>query len=170
MPSGFLTGPLNKRHDRTAFTCGEPELDSYLQKYARLDQERKETAVFILPGQDNQIRGYYTLSALHVPIEEFPPEALNKLRLSSYKRKPATLLGRLAVDQKFKGQQLGKHLLLDALKRSFYQSQQIGSMAVVVDALHEQAAQFYLKFGFIPFPSQPLRLFLPMKTIGKLFT
>lgn len=36
--------------------------------------------------------------------------------------------------------------------------------AVVVDALNEQAAEFYQQFGFITLPSQPLKLFLPMDT------
>ena len=36
--------------------------------------------------------------------------------------------------------------------------------AVVVDALDESAAEFYRQFGFIPLPSQPLKLFLPMDT------
>ncbi|MCA9395368.1 MAG: GNAT family N-acetyltransferase [Candidatus Omnitrophica bacterium] len=169
MPGEFLTEPLHKRHDRKSFSCIEPVLNDYLHKYARLDMERKETAVFVHCDEDGRVRGYYTLSALHVPREDFSAEVLKKLKLSPYKLKPATLLGRLAVDQRCAGRGLGPRLLIDALRRSYYQSEQIGSMAVVVDALHEKAAGFYLKFGFIPFPDQPLRLFLPMKTVGTLF-
>ena len=40
--------------------------------------------------------------------------------------------------------------------------------AVVVDALDERAAAFYRKFGFIPLPSQPLNLFLPIDSVTSL--
>jgi len=169
MASDFLTQPLNAKHNRASFSCGESVLDAYLQKYAKHDQKRSETAVFILTSHDHQIIGFYTLSALSVHMDEFPADILKKLRLSSYRQKPATLLGRLAIDEQFQGQHWGTKLLIDALKRSFIQSKQVGSLAVVVDALNDNAARFYHKFGFIPFPSQPLRLFLPIKTINKLF-
>jgi len=40
--------------------------------------------------------------------------------------------------------------------------------AVVVDALNDRAADFYRQFGFIPLPSQPLKLFLPMDSVSSL--
>ena len=41
--------------------------------------------------------------------------------------------------------------------------------AVVVDALNDRAAEFYQQFGFIPMPSQPLKLFLSMESVTTLF-
>ena len=50
-------------------------------------------------------------------------------------------------------------------------SRNIASAAVVVDAKDEKAHQFYVDFGFIPFPdSKKKRFFLPMSTIEKTFT
>jgi hypothetical protein len=40
--------------------------------------------------------------------------------------------------------------------------------AVVVDALNDRAAEFYRQFGFIPLPSQPLKLFLPVDSVATL--
>lgn len=61
-------------------------------------------------------------------------------------------------------------LLVNALQRAFMQSSQIAAMAVVVDAIDEQAVRFYRHFEFIAFPDKPRRLFLPMKTVANLFT
>jgi hypothetical protein len=58
---------------------------------------------------------------------------------------------------------------VDALKRSYEQADVIGSAAVVVEAVDEAVVAFYKHFDFLPFPGSPNRLFLPMKTIGKLF-
>ena len=82
---------------------------------------------------------------------------------------PATLLGRLAVDQRYRGQGIGEFLLLDALHRAYVQSSQIAAIAVVVGAIDDQAARFYRHFNFIPLPDRPDRLFLPIKTIATLF-
>ena len=42
-------------------------------------------------------------------------------------------------------------------------------MAVVVDAIDENARAFYRRDGFIDIPNHPNRLFLPMKTVAQLF-
>ena len=76
-------------------------------------------------------------------------------------------MGRLAVSLNFQGQKLGELLLIDALKRSYYVSQEIGSMVVVVDPMDESATRFYEKYGFTLLLDSG-KLFLAMKTIGKL--
>jgi ribosomal protein S18 acetylase RimI-like enzyme len=82
---------------------------------------------------------------------------------------PATLLGRLAVDSKHKGQRLGELLLLDALKRSYEVSlSSVGSMAIIVDPLDEEAVRFYKKYGFILLPDSG-KMFITMDTVSELF-
>ncbi|MEL6634322.1 MAG: GNAT family N-acetyltransferase, partial [Bacteroidota bacterium] len=87
----------------------------------------------------------------------------------SYHNLPVTLMGRLAVSLNFQGQKLGELLLIDALKRSYSVSREIGSMAVVVDPVDESAIKFYEKYGFVLLPDSG-KLFLAMKTIGQLLT
>jgi predicted GNAT family N-acyltransferase len=62
-----------------------------------------------------------------------PPTEIAK-KLQRYPLIPATLLGRLAVDERHHGKGLGQFLLMDAL-RSMVQSVQIAAAAVVVDAI-----------------------------------
>ncbi|OGT39776.1 MAG: hypothetical protein A3F12_04435 [Gammaproteobacteria bacterium RIFCSPHIGHO2_12_FULL_38_14] len=77
-------------------------------------------------------------------------------------------LGRLAVDSNHKGKKIGFYLLIDGLKRSLLISDQIGINAIIVDAKDANAANFYRHFGFIEFPSNKLKLFLPINTIKAL--
>lgn len=81
---------------------------------------------------------------------------------------PVTLLGRLAIARSHHGKGLGAALLMDAMRRALEHSEEVGAMAVVVDATDEAAARFYAKHGFIAFPERPLRLFIPMATIERL--
>jgi len=78
------------------------------------------------------------------------------------------LLGRLAVAKSHQGDGIGSILLGDALQRVAEASQVMAVYAVVVDALNNQAADFYRQFGFIPLPGQPRKLFLPMDSIAAL--
>ena len=156
--------PLNKRHERENFDCGEASLDLYLHRYANQDIRRRVNRVFVAspPGEPQRVIGYYSLSAgslaAAVLREKF------RRRLPRYPV-PVALLGRLAVDKSYQGHGLGAVLIADALQRIALASQVMAVYAVVVDALHESAAKFYRQFGFIPLPSQPLKLFLPMDTV-----
>nr|WP_315261306.1 GNAT family N-acetyltransferase [uncultured Duganella sp.] len=160
--------PLEKGHDRSAFDCGNDELNRYLKQQARQDAEKYAAAPFVLMEPETPVvRGYYTLSSSLIPLDELPADLAKKL--PRYDSLPVTLLGRLARDKTIQGKGLGEFLLLNALHRSLQQAQQIASMAVVVDAKDEDAERFYKHFDFLPFQQTPLRLFLPMKQIEKLF-
>lgn len=129
--------------------------------------DRMLTAVFVM-AESGTIKGYYSLSSNSVKRELVPETILKKLP-KSYHNLPATLLGRLAVDIQFKGQGLGRLLLIDALKRSYDNSKtSSGSMAVVVDPLDDEAIKFYRKFGFIELADSK-KMFMAMRTISKLF-
>ena len=51
-------------------------------------------------------------------------------------------------------------MLLDAIARTRATIEEAAGIGLVVDALHERAADFYRTFGFERFKDDPLRLFL----------
>ncbi len=121
-------------------------------------------AAFVLLS-DGTIARYYTLSATAVRVGELPEQVTRKL--PRYPLVPATLLGRLAVDRRHRGKGYGRFLLADALYRSL--RSEIASFAVIVDAKDDTARRFYERENFLPFPDQPMKLFLPMASIAALF-
>jgi predicted GNAT family N-acyltransferase len=163
------TQTLGRRHDRASFSCGVDPLDTYIHQRALQDQDKRASVCWILASNDDprQIRGYYTLSAYAVRLLDLPePEAS---KLPKYPNVPCAILGRLAVDSRYRGQRLGEHLLLDAMAKVLAQSQSIATYALIVDAKDDQAAAFYARYDFIPLPSNTHRLFLPVATIAQLF-
>ena len=164
----YLTVPLSSTHKKEFFNCGVQLLDDYLKRQAKQDVKRKLSACFVLPGEADLIKGYYTLSSSSVHSSVLPEDVIKKLP-PSYVGLPMTLLGRLAVDSSFKGQRLGELLLIDALRRSYITSvESVGSMAVIVDPIDENAAKFYSKYDFILLPDSG-KMFLTMTTISSLF-
>lgn len=163
-----ISVPLNSTHKKSDFTCGNEMLDTYIQKQANQDVKRKLSACFVInEAETNLIKGYYTLSNNSIPSEYIPDQIKKKLP-RSYQSIPTTLIGRLAIDHRFQGQGIGKLMLIDALKRSFEISKVIGSFAVVVDPVDQDAENFYNKYGFLKLPDSG-KMFLPMKTISQLF-
>jgi GNAT superfamily N-acetyltransferase len=154
-------------HERASFVCGTPELDGYLHFQARRDARRKVAAPFVMVDASRQILGYYTLSAYSVRLAQLPAELAR--RLPKYPFLPATLLGRLAVSQAHQGKKLGSLLLMDALHRSWKNSDEVASIGVVAEAMNEAARRFYLHHEFAPLADHPDRLFIPMGIIRKAF-
>ena len=165
LESEYQIEPLSPSHDRTAFFSGVLELDEYLHHQAGQNARRKIAAPFVLVLSDGTIAGYYTLSATSVPAPDLPADIIRKL--PRYPLIPATLLGRLAVDRRYRGQGYGRFLLADALCRSV--ASEIASFAVIVEAKGDDAQRFYQRESFLPFPDQPMKLFRPMADIAALF-
>jgi len=183
---------LSEEHKplRAAFRCGEDALDGYLQTQARQDMRRGLSVAHVLLDEERgRIAGYYTLSSEVIERGELPAQL--ERGLGRNRVFPAILLGRLAVDLEYQGKGLGRELLLDALYRALEISRKsVGATAVLVDALHEKAQEFYARYGFeqldildaperaeragtqSPGGSDPRRpkrrLYLPMKSIERL--
>ena len=156
---------LGAQHDRTEFACGAEPLDRYFRTQAGQEARKKVAAPFVLVLADGSIAGFYTLSATAVRMAELPDAVARKL--PRYPLIPATLLGRLAVDQRHQGKGYGRFLLADALYRAV--RSEIASFAVIVDAKDQAARRFYERESFQPFPDQPLKLFRAMTDIEMLF-
>lgn len=163
----FRVEPLGKTYDRAAFSCGIEALDRYLRQQAGQDVRHKAAAVFVLyDAEAEKIAGYYTLSATSIVETDVPPDIARKL--PRYPVLPAFLSGRLAIDQAYRGKGWGRRLLMAALFLAFDLSQQVGAIAVVVDAKDDAAKQFYEHYGFQSFPQHQHRLFIPMRQIAQL--
>jgi GNAT superfamily N-acetyltransferase len=156
---------LGPQHDRNSFASGAESLDRYFRAQASQDARRNMAAPFVLILPDGMIGGYYTLSSTAVKLTELP-HAITR-RLPRYPLVPATLLGRLAVDKRFRGQGYGRFLLADALLRAV--RSEIASFAVVVDAKDDAARRFYERESFLSLPDQPMKLFRPTADLTTLF-
>jgi len=152
--------PLAAVHRLNDFDCGEPALDEWLKRRALNNQLSGASRTFVVVDDADRVRGFYALAAGAVA---------HQTATSSVKRNmpdpiPVMVLGRLAVDRRAQGIQLGAALLQDAVRRAITVSQNTGVRALLVHALHEQAKQFYEHYGFQASPQHPLTLMLRLKS------
>lgn len=158
MTGAFTIEPLRGSLLRTGFSCGVPELDCYFCERVSQDIKRRVSNCFVALGEAEAVAGYYTLAATSLPLTELPPATTKKL--PRYPLLPAGLIGRLAVDLRYRRQGLGAALIVDAVARAMRSDTAI--FAIVVDAKDETALRFYQHLGFRSFISHPMRLFIPI--------
>jgi len=150
--------PLTGSHDRQNFDCGRQELNDWLLRIARQHQEKGLSKTFVATSEQapERICGYYALTLAELENHHLPEASRKKLP----RRIPGVRLGRLAVDQHYHRKGLGELLLVDALTRARRIYTEAGGIGLFVDAMDEQAAGYYLRFGFEAAPDNPLLLFL----------
>lgn len=155
----------SKKHNRSCFSCGNESLDNYIRKQASQDLKKRIATVFVLIDSPNtDVIAYYTLSSYTIDIANL--DETFAFMLPRYPLLPATLLGRLAVDNTWKAQGMGKIVLIDALKKVLNAITQVALLAIVVEAIDENAVSFYQKYGFQEFKQYPLKLYLPINSIA----
>lgn len=164
----YIIEPLGD-HDRAAFSCGKEPLDRYIREHASQDVKRGLATVFVITSTDEprKILAYYSLSNRELMLSQLPPEIAK--RAGKYGSVGVTLLGRLACATSSRGSGIGGLTLIDALRRSVMVSSEVGSFAVFVEAIDEEAVSFYKKHGFLELLDDKRKLFLPMRTIAKIF-
>ena len=163
---------LEASDERVHFQSGDIELDRFFQRFAGQNQFRHYVGTTYIALCANQIAGYVTVSSGEITAEQLA--ATVRKRLPDYPL-PILRLARLAVDQVFQGQGVGKLLLKSMLELALQQRDQSGCVGVVVDA-KPQAVAFYSRLGFEPLATvsgelgsrpEPQALFLPIQVIAK---
>ncbi len=153
--------PLTAVHRVNDFACGEPSLDEWLKRRALNNQQSGASRTFVVVDEANQVLGYYALAAGAVAHQL----ATGAVRRNMPDPVPVLVLGRLAVDSRAQGIQLGAGMLQDAVSRAMTVSQNTGVRALLVQALNEQARGFYQHYGFVPSPHNPMTLMLCLNSL-----
>jgi GNAT superfamily N-acetyltransferase len=150
-----------RRHDRKAFSCGVDALDRFLQKHAHQAMRRGVSQTFVLVpvGNTSAIVGFYTLAPAEVLLANL--QISDARPLPPYPV-PCFRMGRLARDQRWRGEGIGPLLLGCAVQRCLDAKRSVGGYALVVDAKDAAAAGFYLRHGFRAYRDTPGSLYLPL--------
>ena len=152
---------LETNHDVSTFSSGNEALDIWLRRHA-LAAQRMDTVRTFIATRSGRIVGYFSLSMGSVLRADAPAKLVRGM--------PAypvgmVLLARLAVDQSQQGKGFGAMLLAEALRKAVAAGEVAAARLIVVDAVNEDAAAFYERYGFVRAPENPHRLYRRMKDV-----
>ncbi len=85
---------------------------------------------------------------------------------------PAIYLSMIAIDKRSQGLGLGSILLHHAKQKALAAADQVGAFAMVLHVLDDDVAAetrvvWYARHGFQSFPSNRLKMFLPVETVRR---
>lgn len=144
----FVVERLDPAHQLDRFNSGRPELDEWLCRHALGAAAQRTARTFVWHRGDGVVLAYYSLAA-HLLQREALPSSIGR---GGPRQVPAVLLARLALDASLHGRGIGSALLAEALGRVLSVTEAVGARFVVVDAIDEDAAAFYVHHGFRRIP------------------
>jgi GNAT superfamily N-acetyltransferase len=148
--------PLDpRRHDREQFDSGEPVLDEWLRRYAGQNRRRDTAATWVIADANDVVVAYARVAMTGID-RSAAPEMVAK---GAPDPVPALLLGRLAVDHRYRSLGIGTALVTYVLATAVELNQKAACRAVVVTALTQSARSWWERLGFHPFdPDDPDQL------------
>lgn len=163
----FVSTRLARSHEVEAFTCGKTALDDWLKSSAVRAQEAGTARTYVwTDGDAERVWAYYAIAPTEIVRAD---DGLSRKLAAGYSRIPGYLIARLAVDQSLQGRGLGEQLLIDAISRVVAATETGGGRLIVVDALDDDAAQFYLGYGFVAVRNREHRLVMTVATAKAAF-
>ena len=136
-----------EKHRRDEFDSGAESLDTWLRRYAGQNRRRDTAATWVMTDKDHHVAAYASLSMSSVDIASVP----ERLRKGAPSRIPVLLLGRLAVDQRYRGHGVGTAMVRHVLLTAVEVNAKAACRAVVVNALEAGARGWWIRLGFTPF-------------------
>jgi predicted N-acetyltransferase YhbS len=156
---------LAGHHVVDAFDSGVTALDAWLRRHGLPNQVSGASRTFVV-CRGKHVVGYYALAAGGIASNEAP----GRLRRNMPDPIPMIVLGRLAVHREEQGRRLGSLLLRDAVIRTHQIASHAGIAGILVHAISEQAKTFYLRWGFVECPSNPLTLVARVRDLDEVLT
>jgi GNAT superfamily N-acetyltransferase len=149
--------PLADHHQFGAFNSGVPTLDDWLRRRARANQVGGASRSFVVCADDIVV-GYYALASGAINAAATP----GRFRRNMPEPIPVAVLGRLAVNQTWHGQGIGRALFRDSALRVMQAAEAIGIRGMLVHAISEEAKAFYVALGLSESPFEPMTLMVTL--------
>ncbi len=152
--------PLYSQHRLDGFDCGKQALNEWLVHHAHQAQSGGSAKTFVVTDDDDRVAGYFSLTVGQIDTFD-APERFRK-GMGQYPL-PVVILARLAVSRQDQGRGIGFGLLQDAIRRTLLIAEQAGIRAMLTHPIDDEAAKFYMRFGFIQSPLREQQLLLLLK-------
>jgi predicted GNAT family N-acyltransferase len=140
---------LGKSDDTSSFSCGNKDIDEFIQKEALIFQEQCLGVTYVFK-RATELIGFATLCMGNLNKHEIATKDRLPKHIGSY---PALLIGQLAVCNDHQSNGIGTYICDFCLDRAVKLTHILGCRFLVVDAV-TKAVKFYVNYGFVLAPKQ----------------
>ncbi len=153
---------LTGQHLVEGFDCGKPALNEWLIRHALTNQASgtSRTWVVVEAGSPDVVAFYASATA-----SVLRSSAPKKMQRNQPEEMPAILLARMAVDARHAGRGLGGALLKHFILKAIEVAQSVGVRILLIHAKDDEAKSFYMHYGFVDSPFDPLVLMMLLRDL-----
>jgi GNAT superfamily N-acetyltransferase len=148
-PGLFSYEPFKELGQVRNFSCGEPDLDAFLNSEEVEEYERESLGRTFLAYYNGALAGYYTISTDGLRLEYIQSRKYPKSHVKRGKELvetvPSLKIGRLAVHTEFQGKGVGRILIR---RISAIATLSVPAVRLLVVNSKEKSIPFYTKCGF----------------------
>lgn len=157
---GRISAPelISEEHELREFDCGNKTLNNWLKTRALENQNKFSTTRVVCVAK--AVIAYYSLVYGSVNRDEMT----RNYKQNALERIPVMILGRLAVDLKWREKRIGRHLLKEALIKTIEASRIAAARGLLVHAIDDKAKAYYQRYEFLETKIE-LTLFLPLEHV-----
>jgi len=141
--SNFLIKKVENEIHSSSFYCSNEEVNDFFYNLAKFNHDQLLSKVYIYYNPKNEeIIGFISLSAYRVNLPDTTKIPIQKV--------PSVLLGRLAIDNKYRGSNLGEDLIKYAIGICDEVKNLIGCRLLIVEVEKKdnKLLKYFLKKGF----------------------
>ncbi len=154
---------ITRKHDRSAFDCGDAAMNEFLLRFARQSHDNGAAKTFLAVDDVSKvILGFYSLAPASIAYDR--PANVARRGLARHEV-GGFRLARIAVHRAAQGRGLGGQLLLAAGRRCLAVAAEVGGTILIIDAKSDRAAAWYASYGAVPLLDAERTLVLPLATV-----
>lgn len=152
--------PIEEGHQLGEFSSGQDSLDHWLKNRALQNQRSGASRTYVV-RDEHRVIAYYAVASGAITTGL----ATGKLKRNMPDPIPMVILARLAVDNSYQGQGLGRALFRDAALRILSASEAIGIRGLMVHAISDEAVLFYRALGLQNSSSEPNTMMISLEEL-----
>lgn len=153
---------LTGQHLVEVFDCGKPALNEWLIPYALNNQASGTSRTWVVvEAGSHDVVAFYASATASVLRSSAP----RRMQRNQPEEMPAILLARMGVDARHAGQGLGAALLKHFTLKALEVAQSVGVRVLLIHAKDVQAKSFYMHYGFVESPFDPLVLMMLLRDL-----
>jgi len=148
---------LDGEHLLEGFDCGKPGLNEWLLHRALNNQASGTSRTWVVvESGSHEVVAFYASATASIVRSSAP----KRMRRNQPEEMPAVLLARMGFDERHKSHGLGSALLKHFMLKAFEVAQSVGVRILLVHAKDDEAKSFYMHYGFVESPLDPLTLMM----------
>ena len=122
------------------FDCGDDDINYFLKILAIANQKRKLSNTYILKSKEsNQIVAFFSILASQLNTGDARIYGIDKI--------PIVLLGRMGVDKKFRGNNIGRIMINTAVRKALEAGQLIACRLLLVETTKDMKSYYLEKIN-----------------------